>query len=274
MKKPSLLVSIPVEPGGMLSVDLVLWMQALPALMDRMGFAWKWDIVRQKPVAGCRNSQCVQFLASGLDYLLTVDNDAIPDEEGTRLLLDAIQRPEVDAVAGWSVMLNEDDGPQPCLLRDLPDGGAEVHAPMLERPAGLYELSDGTVGAHCLAVKRETLLKFRESGRVWFSDVLLDGSLPFHRIVELASMSFEDAHRHVQGWIEARRADTFGDGCETGTRRRGQDVYFCRTLRALGMRLWVDTRVLWGHLKPTDIRMEFLESQGRIAAEQFEGAIA
>jgi hypothetical protein len=44
-----------------------------------------------------------------------------------------------------------------------------------------------------------------------------------------------------------------------GRRWQGQDVWFCVMCLNLGLKLWVDTRVFWGHVKQSDIRAEYLE---------------
>lgn len=264
-------VSVPVEPDGSLCHHLSTWLARLartdPAALGLS--AIESVIVTEKPVASCRNRQCDEFLKTGFDFCLFVDDDAIPDEDGLRHLLDAIRNPDVDAVGGWSLVKGE-GAPEPSLHQLNVGSRSSPHEDVLAREPGLHELVDGSIGAHCLMTKRATLVRIREEGDVWFKDRLRDASLEGFEIRELLAGD-DTAMREGLGKALARN-----EGHPWGQRWLGQDIWFCMMVLTKGMRLWVDTRVLWGHVKPCDLRGEFCETLGlrQQLAERRRGDLA
>jgi len=119
-------------------------------------------------------------------------------------------------------------------------------------------------------VKKSTVQKFFDEKVVWFKDQIRDGSLEHHHIVDLVEKYRPDKdlppekqiarlfklHHELEIWQD-RRKDF--DLEHVGGRYTGQDVWFCKRCTDLRLRLWVDTRVFWGHIKPSDIRRLWLE---------------
>lgn len=255
--KPRLLISVPLEPDGSVVVHLAAW---LPRLRYEVT-GWDIDIsyVQEKPVAATRNRQTREFLKGPCDYLLTVDADAVPDTETLLHLLDDIRKPEVDAVSGFSFFVTP-TGPMPVVQRYTDNGGWEYHTEILGKPPGLYEIGDGGGGAHCLMVKRATMQTFFDNRIVWFKDVLRDHSLDRPQLVALLDTYRDDRegmYREVERYITDTHNLWIMDTC--GERMVGQDTWFCRRCHDQGLRLWMDTRVCWGHVKPTDLRAEYME---------------
>jgi hypothetical protein len=248
----SVFVAIPVEPDGNVTVRLVDWFLNLKrAVGDSV--AVHRHIFQSKPVVCTRNLMVHEFLKSKCDYLLTIDADAVPDTDGFLLLLEAIRRKDVDAVGGWSCMVT-DEGPKPC-VQQYHEGKPATDHPCLGLPAGLHRLPDGGIGAHCLMVKRKTLEAIRDFGVPWFKDRIWDGSLEPFDLRELLEKYADSALREK---LEAHLSENrFTE--KWGRRWQGQDVWFCVMCLNLGLKLWVDTRVFWGHVKQSDIRAEYLE---------------
>ena len=250
-----LLVSIPCQPDGAVNIHLAAWLQRLRV----PGWTVRVDYLQAKPVAFTRNMQCRDFLKSDCDYAMFIDDDAVPDDEGLGFLLAAIQRTDVDAVGGWSVMKST-EGPVPCVQQYHPDKPATPHMRILSQKPNLYEIEDGGIGAHCLMVKRATIQTFFDSKRIWFKDTMRDGSLERPQLEEIVAEhrdNKEMAWEEINRWLTER--DDFNMD-HVGGRIQGQDVWFCCQMHSLGLRLWVDTRVLWGHIKNSDIRIEFVET--------------
>ena len=63
-------------------------------------------------------------------------------------------------------------------------------------------------------------------------------------------------HHELETWLDKR--DDFNLK-HMGGRITGQDVWFCKRSSDLDLRLWVDTRVFWGHIKNFDLRQHWLE---------------
>ena len=272
---PRLLVSVPTPINGSINCHLAMWLQSLTAQCSDWHVVW--EILQAWPVAHTRNEQFRNFLKNDdVDYLLTIDNDAVPDMRGLHLLMDAIQRDDVDAVGGWSVQYS-DDVPQPCIQRYYDDrpGGPDWKA--LEK-GGLVELSQGGLGAHCLMVKKATVQKFFDEKVVWFKDQLRDGSLERYHIEQLlhaydpADLPVDEQfqrglglYRDIARWLKERDDANLE---HFGARFTGQDSWFCKRCHDLDLRLWCDTRVFWGHIKNYDIRKVFLKRQQSITAQR------
>ena len=253
-----LLISVPVEPDGNVVVHLAAWLQ----LLRHETKGWDIDIdiayVQAKPVASTRNRQVREFLLGECDYFLTIDNDAVPDTEGLRLLMEDIRKPEVDLVVGYSFLVAP-DGPVPVVQKYHEDGSWEVHEDILSRDRGLHEIPDGGGGAHCLMSKRSTLERFFAGRVVWFKDVLRDHSLERPQLTKLLE-HYKDNPAGIYEDLEQYLAcaDQYWNLDRAGDRMVGQDTWHFLRARELGMRTWVDTRVCWGHMKFSDIRAEFI----------------
>jgi len=192
--------------------------------------------------AEARNSIVENFLKTDIDRLLLIDVDALPDVGGVLRLMDAADRDDVDAVAGWSVICKAGkDGP--VLVPNItgrPDekGNWPVRVDLIGAETGLHEITGGAVGSHCILVKRRVFDAMRKARAMYFED---------------------DFQRQVD------KPQVFG------TRLTGHDFVFCRSLHRMRFRLWVDTSVFWGHLKETDLRDWFIMTSdmlGRLQSQR------
>lgn len=258
---------VPTVPDGSVNIHLASFLCGVHPHLN--GTKCQVAFVQEKPVASTRNRIMREFLQSGMDYCLMIDDDAVPDLEGFQYLWEAIQRPDVDAVGGWSVFITP-HGPRPVVMKFKPDGSWVEHTELLhESQPGLHPIPDGGIGAHCLMVKRATAQRFVDEKVVWFKDVLRDGSLERKDLIVLLNQyrdSKAGMYDEIASWLGATK-DT--DPERLGERIVGQDIWFCREMHRLGLRLWVDTRVFWGHIKPCDLRGEF-EAREMLARAQQE----
>lgn len=225
---PKLHISVPAGPDGNVHVQLAEWMLEA-RLRPPAGWEVSHDWYVGYPTCANRNAQARDALARGADWLLVVDSDALPDMAGLRLLLEAAARPDVDVVAGWTVIGHPVFPLRPCIYH-LPERvGAITTADeeIISRPFGLHELKTSGVGTHCVLIARRVLEAFKEKGVLWFEDVYC-------------------TDKADPRWSE---------------RIEGHDFLFCRRAMEMGFRLWVDTRVFWGHSKTVDLRRYFRDDR-------------
>lgn len=221
-----LCVSIPMGEEGLLAHELSDWLAAAGSLFRTQGWQFQRLPWADKPTASTRNYQCGEFLRSAMDLHLMVDSDAKPDLDGLLLLLDAIERPEVDVVSGWSLIRREGKGGGQLFPNVVgPPGEGNVWPVDFALPhatPGLHEITGGAVGAHCLLMTREVAQRFHDKELLWFEDEFYTSQ------------------------------DEAPPG-KWGARKTGHDFMFCLRAAELGFRLWVDNRVLWGHFKTVDL---------------------
>lgn len=231
------MISVPVDVVGGVESHLVEWMLALDMGAITIG-DWRiiGSICRDRPVVSSRNRLVKRFLETDCDVLLTVDSDQIPflgkgdKTGGLELLLDAIERPEVDIVNAITLRIT-DKGPAPVINKLTGPTSCELYTEILEQPRDLYELKEGAMGGAGLMVKRHVLEHFLKEEVMWFKDVFVE--------------------KRGQMYDEKSKKDLFGE------RVIGHDVWFFQRCHEFGFRSWVDTRVFWGHVKPSDLRAEF-----------------
>jgi len=236
MSRKKLIVVIPTAPNGSIDARLVEWMFIVSG--DKIpGWTVQCVICREQPVVAARNRLVKHFLSTDGDVMLTIDSDQVPqltegdDNGGLGLLLEAIERDDVDIVNAITVR-NTKDGPLPVINRMTGPVKAELHAEILQRKQGLHELGpDGVMGGAGIMVKRHVLQAFQDKEVLWFWDVFVE---------KQGKMRCEDTGKDL--W---------------GERLVGHDVWFFLQAHELGFRSWVDTRVFWGHVKTQDIRKEF-----------------
>jgi hypothetical protein len=231
MNLPKIRISIPVGLNGTLDHRIGVFLWWLGKERDGKTCDIELEITADKPVCQTRNRQSRHFLKGEADHVLFMDRDCIPDLHGFDLLVEAIQKPDVDAVAGWSVMHWQDNKCVPMIIN--PKGmtedkkHAEIDTNILGLDPGLYDISGRGVATHCLMVSRHVLQKFWDDGTIWFEDILCS---------------------------DPKEEDKFG------ARIYGHDILFCTRMVEKGFKLWLDTRVFWGHVKPIDMRSWFLDN--------------
>lgn len=225
--KIGVVFSAPVDPAGMVHHRIT---HLIAQAHNRYGapdspIDFRYQIHTSRPSTSTRNMQCGEFLReTDADYLIFCDADAMPDIDSLDLLIQGIQRPDVDVLFGWSVMMR-DDGPIPNVTKVANDKGeAALSLEAVHAESGLVEITGGGCGSHCMVVTRDVVQRFYDEETLWMED-------SFHR-----------------KWGHA------APPAEHGTRDRGHDYWFCHRAAALGFRLWVDNRVYWGHAKAIDLR--------------------
>jgi hypothetical protein len=240
-KLSKLHLSVPVAPMGGIDAHLVEFLFS-PETNNIKGWDITRSICRDRPVVSTRNRLVKRFLDdTDADVLLSIDSDQIPfthaDDRlgGLDKLLEAINRDDVDVVNAITLRIT-DKGPCPVIYK-IPDmendqSNGELYAEILSRPRGLHELKNGVVGGAGIMVPRYVLERFREEGVPWFWDV----------------------------FDEDPKSDTFGE------RKIGHDVWFFLKCHEFGFRPWVDTRLFWGHVKPSDLRAEFRREMDHLGA--------
>lgn len=246
-----LLISVPTKPDGSLNHALVGF------LLEAQAAGHAIDRVACRPTAAGRNEQIRRFLwAFDHDLLLCVDDDMVPGMDGLALMLEEIASTDVDVLAALTLRQDR-GGPTPVILELTEDhSGSKLHMGILDRPPGLHEVKRGVVPGACVMAKRPALLRFHEKGRVWHKDVLHDGSVEHHVLQEILDAAAGDpakAVRKLSSVLAHERRDFNRD--TVGIREWGHDAWFCRSCAELGLRVWIDTRILWGHMKSTDLRL-------------------
>lgn len=219
------LISIPTLPYGSIPWQLSGWIVHALQQGKRLGCSFvQRFIVGKQGVCSTRNRQVHDFLASDADVLLCIDDDAVPDLDGLALLMDAMKRPEVDIVCGWSLMQHDGESggiPNIFSAHDEDANGRWLDPALAHGEPGLHDLRGGAVGTHVIAFKRKVAEAFKERGEVWFED-------EYHKDTTL--------------------------GTKFGCRRIGHDLNFFKRAQDMGFRAFLDNRVFWGHVKQTDLR--------------------
>lgn len=195
-----------------------------------------------RPVEYARNLCADAFLSDPeMERLYFIDADMNPPGDWFRLLLH--DREAVSGLAfGWGRPV---DGARPGVLtvaysKNLPDRYISLPIESWEP----FE-ADG-VGAACLVLKRSLLERVREANPVPEGPYLY----PFFRTIY-----------RLDGKLEI-----------------GEDLYFFLQANKLGVRVLVDPRVRFGHMKTVDLMdvadFRYAESIGRLAQQPAQEAIA
>lgn len=210
------------------------------------------------------------LVPTDFDAVLFIDSDNIPARLDLHLLCRDIEREDVDVVGGV-YCLEDKDGPCPIVYRLSPDReGFLFDKETLAKEKGLYELPKGGLPTGCLLVKRRVLERMWEARRIWFKDRLRDGSLELHEIREILEQSKDEpkkARALLKTYADRHEKDWTLSG--VGMWHVGEDIWFCRMCHDLGIRMWVDTRVFWGHLKQYENKRAFLRQEW-VARRMFE----
>lgn len=240
----NLLISVPTEVHGTVSVHLADWMMRVLVDPRRLGPTWsvRWDFVQDKPTAQTRNRQCRRFLDSDNDYVLFLDSDMVPSDEAIASMLASIKREDIEVITGIADRFTP-MGPMPVIHRYTDDfTGATLHNEILSRDPneGPFKLENAGTGAAILLCSRYALMRIEEEQRVWFKDVL----------------------------CEERGHEKFGH------RVIGHDSWFFIQCHELGIPVWVDTTAYIGHVKPGDLSVQAAHfHRERIAKERAEAEL-
>lgn len=244
-----------------------LWAPMIPP-----GWTVTFCPVPGAPLDANRNAQVKHFLFdvdhdseefknTDYDAVLLIDADNVPDNLDLHLLLEDIERDDVDVVGGVYCVENAIHGPQPLVyeMRETGEGHRFASKEVVAGERGLKKLAHGGLPTGCLLIKRHVFEKIYEARRSWFKNKLRDGSFENYEIHELLQKHKDDPAALVKE-LEAecdkkyRRDHSlqhFGDWAI------GEDIWFCKMVHELGMSVWIDTRVFWGHIKLHDNKHEF-----------------
>ena len=242
-----LYLAIPVPAGGSFYWPLAMWLESLPIFFSNNKWGYYRDTVEGGPIAHNRNSICHRFLDTDADVLWMVDSDMNPSVEGldyggVGLITEAMDRDDVDIVSGVSFRIGEDkNGPVPCVNSFEGETGEARKRDVMERifsaPPGLHEVNGISTGGACLAIKRHVVEDFYEREVAWFLD-----------------------HYHTSKK-------------KLGNLLLSEDLHFITKAQEFGHRFWVDTRIVWGHVKRMDLRDE-LERAKELMARATQEAVA
>lgn len=221
-----MILYLSVPHDGYYRPEITQFRDATSAWLKSRGDTLIWDPVRDRPTMACRNNQIRRFLETPATVFLTMDWDCnpfrngIPDIDGLSWMLDSMKKPEIDVVYGWTLIYTGEHM-VPCVMKQTVGRGVwplDFAMPYEKEP--LHDLQGGAVGSHCFMAKRKVFLGMIAPGKLWFDDV----------------------HERDP------------ESPKYGGRIQGHDVSFCRQAQDRGFRLWLDNRILWGHMKEVDLR--------------------
>jgi hypothetical protein len=230
MKKTCFL-SIPHEAHAPIVSDLVWWLVTLPNHFR--GGQCLVDCVPsgEYGAAVARNTIVRRFLSTNCDWLWMVDSDMHPGihgelDGGTRWVIEAMERDDVDVLTGFFFRMSE-KGPVPSVSTSR--SRDYLDRAVFGKPPGLHQVDDLRAGGACLAIKRRVVETMLEKRVLWFKDVL-----------------------------EETDPEKWGDILIS------EDVWFFNESQRLGFKTWIDTRLVWGHVKPLDMRDELERTNERV----------
>lgn len=225
------------------------------------------------PIAAVRNEQARRFLfhwdedakklvKTDFDALLLIDTDNVPGRHDLHVLLEDIERDDVDVVGGVYCM-EAHDGPRPLVYGLTETGeGFEYDTDTLTKEIGLHRLEKGGLPGGMLMVKRRVFETLWENRRVWFKDRLHDCSVEYYEIADLVKKYKDnpaDAYEAIKELANSKGED-WTLGC-VGSWHIGEDIWFCRMCHDLGIPIHIDTRVFAKHIKKADNKQTFLRQQ-------------
>lgn len=219
------IVGVPHEQHGPINSALCRYLGNLPRhFKDEDGFATLYWPDGQFKVSAARNNLARFFVdKTDADVLWQIDSDMDPHVEGLEgdgvpLLVEAMKRDDVDILTGFFFRMGG-EGPVPS-LNHWPEGKKFLTS-LFRRPPGLHEAKGLRAGGSCLLVKRHVFEDMREKGHLWFRD------------------EWEDQDK--ENW---------------GKLKSSEDTWFFHYAQECGHKVWIDTRIVWGHIKPLDMRDE------------------
>jgi len=225
------MVSVPHEKNGPFVAPLVFWLLRLPASFVH-GHQLVFDSTPggEYNVASSRNRTVRRFLESDCDWLWMIDADMDPwidglDGIGVQSVLDAMHKPDVDILTGFFFRMDK-DGPVPSLTSSR--GKKYITGEILSKPPGLYHVPTLAAGGACLAVKRHVFEDMLEKDVLWFQNELVE----------------DDKEK----W---------------GDLKSSEDTWFFHYAQECGHKVWIDTNLVWGHVKPLDMRDELRRAAKR-----------
>ena len=194
--------------------------------------AWIWDSTRAKVISGYfssgglyvavnRNRVCEEFLKKDGEYLWFLDTDMVFGEEDLYKLLNLFRSNKMDIVSAlyFGRMVSGVKTTQPVWLMEAQTG---VYENVGHFGNGLQEVD--AIGMGCCLIKREVLEKLAET----------------HTQDEWKWFGHDRVQRTDGEWTHL-----------------GEDLTFCRRVKALGFKIYGTGSVVVGHLKQ---RMEDLDT--------------
>lgn len=211
------------------------------------------------------------LVKTNFDAILQIDSDVVPLEGHLRLICEALDRKEVDAVSGIYCM-DTPEGPAPIVYKALDRRQNVYDGELLTRPGkDLIKMENGAVPGGFIAVKTYVFEEMVEQDRLWYKDRYADGSIEAYEIKGLLRdhpdpVEFKKA---VERFHEQRMREDWGEWGGIGNWGPGEDIWFCRQMQAAGFSLWVDRRIHVQHYKKIDLRRVVVgrEVAGRVGFE-------
>lgn len=220
-------LAIPHEENGPIVAPLHFWTLNLPRFFKPGNLLVDDTPGGEYKVSSARAAIVRRFLKTECDWLWMVDadmdpwvNGLKPNPAGVPLVIEAMERDDVDVLTGFFFRMGgEDKGPIPSVAHR--NGRDTVMREVFAKPPGLHHVPGLTAGGACLAVKRHVFEDFLAKKVLWFRDE----------------------------WEES-------DPENWNALRTSEDTWFFYNAQELGHRIWIDTRLAWGHIKPIDMRDE------------------
>lgn len=224
-------VGIPYERNGPINGELTRYLLNLPHYFaeQKQGVAFNLHADGQYKVSAARNNLTRWFIdKTNGDVLWQIDSDMDPTVEGREdnfvpQIIEAMGREDVDILTGFYFRMSA-DGPVPSLAH--PKGKDHILEEVFKKPPGLHHVPGLRAGGACLLVKRHVFEDMREKGHVWFRD------------------EWEDEDKEKWGSLKS-----------------SEDTVFFHYAQECGHKVWIDTRLVWGHIKPLDMRDELRRSR-------------
>lgn len=218
-------VAVPHEENAPIVAPLVWWLLRLPSFFEPGCLGFDTVPGGEFKVSSARNRIVRRFLATDYEWLWMADSDMHPWVQGLKqnpaaaqFAIEAMERDDVDILTGFFLRMGE-KGPVPSVSSR--HGRDHVLKNVFGRPPGLHEVHGLTAGGACLCVKRHVFETMLEKRVLWFRDE----------------------------WNET-------DPEKWGDILTSEDTWFFYQAQELGFRIWIDTRLSWGHIKPMDMRDE------------------
>lgn len=186
-------------------------------VLDAAGVEWDWmELAGDSYVDRARNTLCARFLDTDADALVFIDSDLEWNAEGFLKLITAPAWAEV--VAGAYPLKNEWDS-----WSSVPiDRNGQVIG--RAKPKGGWLLEAEVLSAGFMMIRRGVLERMRDSyPQLAYTDERADPCEPY---------------RQHFGWFSCPIR---------GGRRFGEDYEFCARLREMGVPLWIEPDISFGH---------------------------
>ena len=201
-----ILISVPISPYSRIEQELVTFLIKNLVYYNFQNpgrYIISYDFVEGKPISSVRNHAINRFINSDHDFILTIDSDIIPPDN----CIDELMKWDLPIVGALCFSFQH-GRPFPVVLNKT-NGGYSV----IEN-IGTSRLQEcEAIGASCVLIKREVVLKVKEN-----------------LLKETKKTMFYESRFNEHGEISW-----------------GQDFVFCENVIKVGYKIYVDTSLICGH---------------------------